>query len=444
MNVVVGMKRFLIATALTVASLAAVSAQEAHTIGGATIPAIGAGNIVVGGPLSGQIQDGVTLGSVKLPSIITFGSGATNINGADSTALPQFNLPIGVGISANNTYAAQFQDFSGLGGISVQVNSSRSNSTAYSLAALFLAQNTNTSNFHPAEAIYGQLNVSSGANVGKVSVVSELSVNNSNTVTQSVPGNINVGQEAAGLRVDSGIGSAGPTNADNLINLINNGAAAETAILVGDTALDTGTLTHPPALSLPAGNHGYALVWYQTTAQGGTTAAYNAPAWSIYSTNIANNGNKLLLNDASLQWGDASNTYFSASTATLRQARTGGASSIVGQRLDTVGSGTILQLSGQGQNSTGGQVNYGSFLVNVSSDTATAETGNVQLQTINAGSTINVLTYGPGVQIGAPTGGDKGIGTINIAGGIFTNGTAGVSKTCTVLPTVANGIITSC
>lgn len=36
----------------------------------------------------------------------------------------------------------------------------------------------------------------------------------------------------------------------------------------------------------------------------------------------------------------------------------------------------------------------------------------------------NVMTLGPGVQIGAPTGGDKGAGTLNVAGTIYVNGSS--------------------
>lgn len=43
--------------------------------------------------------------------------------------------------------------------------------------------------------------------------------------------------------------------------------------------------------------------------------------------------------------------------------------------------------------------------------------------TLTAGGTVR-LTIGPGVQVGAPTGGDKGAGTINIAADIYKNNTA--------------------
>lgn len=38
--------------------------------------------------------------------------------------------------------------------------------------------------------------------------------------------------------------------------------------------------------------------------------------------------------------------------------------------------------------------------------------------------TTGATTFGPGIQLGAPTGGDKGVGTINVTGGFYVNGVA--------------------
>lgn len=61
---------------------------------------------------------------------------------------------------------------------------------------------------------------------------------------------------------------------------------------------------------------------------------------------------------------------------------------------------------------------------------------------------VNGLIVGPGVQVGAsPTGGDKGAGSLNVAGTIWTNGTQGLaSKSCvaaTATLTITNGLITA-
>jgi len=59
---------------------------------------------------------------------------------------------------------------------------------------------------------------------------------------------------------------------------------------------------------------------------------------------------------------------------------------------------------------------------------------------------VTVATLKSGVQIGAPTGGDKGADSINVKGTIWTNGTQGITKTCSAMPTamtITNGLITS-
>ena len=57
------------------------------------------------------------------------------------------------------------------------------------------------------------------------------------------------------------------------------------------------------------------------------------------------------------------------------------------------------------------------------------DTGNVGIGTASPGSTLQV---NGGVQIGTPTGGDKGAGTINVGVDYYINGTVGESKTITV------------
>jgi hypothetical protein len=56
-------------------------------------------------------------------------------------------------------------------------------------------------------------------------------------------------------------------------------------------------------------------------------------------------------------------------------------------------------------------------------------------------------TASGGLQIGAPTGGDKGAGTLNLQNTLWMNGTQGVSTTCTVTATntyvFTNGVLTS-
>ena len=81
--------------------------------------------------------------------------------------------------------------------------------------------------------------------------------------------------------------------------------------------------------------------------------------------------------------------------------------------------------------------------------TATAHGTKFNLDTTPIGSiTVQTsMTVGPsGVMVGAPTGGDKGTGTINVAGVYYANNTAGVTAgpfTTITGITVKNGIVTA-
>lgn len=61
------------------------------------------------------------------------------------------------------------------------------------------------------------------------------------------------------------------------------------------------------------------------------------------------------------------------------------------------------------------------------------------------------IASGGGLQLGSPTGGDKGVGTLNVASTIWTNGTQGITKSCLfntanvttgITLTITNGLIT--
>lgn len=57
-----------------------------------------------------------------------------------------------------------------------------------------------------------------------------------------------------------------------------------------------------------------------------------------------------------------------------------------------------------------------------------SEDARLTLYAMVAGTKTAIATYGPGVQFGAPTGGDQGAGTLNMAAGLYLNGSAIVSS----------------
>lgn len=94
-----------------------------------------------------------------------------------------------------------------------------------------------------------------------------------------------------------------------------------------------------------------------------------------------------------------------------------------------------------GQNSTPAKKLYARLLATILDPTASSEDAALALQAVIAGTLTSLVTMGPGLQVGAPTGGDKGVGTLN-ATNLYINGTAvsSVNETFgTFTPTVAFG-----
>jgi hypothetical protein len=78
----------------------------------------------------------------------------------------------------------------------------------------------------------------------------------------------------------------------------------------------------------------------------------------------------------------------------------------------------------RGRDSGGNSTDYASIRGVILDPTNTSEDGQVILNTLVGGSATAIMTWGPGVQIGAPTGGDKGAGTLNVASGYYVNNVA--------------------
>src|SRR5690606_31200663 len=78
----------------------------------------------------------------------------------------------------------------------------------------------------------------------------------------------------------------------------------------------------------------------------------------------------------------------------------------------------------KGNSSTGVERTYAKILAQIIDATNAGEDGALLLQSIVAGTLATRATLGQGLQIGAPTGGDKGAGTINVAPGLYINNVA--------------------
>ena len=88
---------------------------------------------------------------------------------------------------------------------------------------------------------------------------------------------------------------------------------------------------------------------------------------------------------------------------------------------------------------------YGLIRTKILDPASDSEYSTMEFQTLNSGSRARRMTVGQGVQIGEPTGGDKGSGTLNIASEIYLNNVAPSSSPGTnavLLRTDPNGKLT--
>jgi len=79
------------------------------------------------------------------------------------------------------------------------------------------------------------------------------------------------------------------------------------------------------------------------------------------------------------------------------------------------------QIRFDGEDSAGNQQEYASIFGVAVDTTSTSEDGRLVLRTTVAGTETDTVTVQTGVQIGTPTGGDKGAGTLNTAGTLYQN-----------------------
>lgn len=77
------------------------------------------------------------------------------------------------------------------------------------------------------------------------------------------------------------------------------------------------------------------------------------------------------------------------------------------------------------EDSGGNQTTGAAIELEVLDPTDTSEDAALRLKTLTGGTLTTVVAIGPGVQVGSPTGTDKGAGTVNAAAGFYTNGVKG-------------------
>lgn len=84
-------------------------------------------------------------------------------------------------------------------------------------------------------------------------------------------------------------------------------------------------------------------------------------------------------------------------------------------------SDAIAAIRYKGEDSAGNETTYAQVRAYIDDPTNASEDGGVIVDTVVAGTLAGRVTIGQGVQVGAPTGGDKGSGTANFAGSVYQN-----------------------
>jgi hypothetical protein len=168
---------------------------------------------------------------------------------------------------------------------------------------------------------------------------SEFSISNNNTAGIEDPFTVNHSGWAHGLRLDCiDAGTAGGStsnNCQNAIDIVNNGKQFSSGIVFGTTALDTATLTNPPAISLPSNANGYGIYWYTSAA---------TPKWKMFSVGTDSNTKSIRYGNNIISYLDESGTIdLSLSVASGGQVQIGGSSG--------ANCGNYVQLNGQGNGS---------------------------------------------------------------------------------------------
>jgi hypothetical protein len=116
---------------------------------------------------------------------------------------------------------------------------------------------------------------------------------------------------------------------------------------------------------------------------------------------------------------------FNGSLTSMDTGATGGPDFIADRNsASPAANDTLGSLVMRGRSNTAVVKNYARMRGVITDPTNGSEDGQAIVSTLVGGSEIDVLKIGPGLQIGSPTGGDKGPGTINVAAGFYLNGAA--------------------
>jgi hypothetical protein len=165
-----------------------------------------------------------------------------------------------------------------------------------------------------------------------------------------------------------------------------------------------------------------------------------APAYATVDTWSTTAGSNLSVNGVSLAEGMAPSSVNDAIRGLMDEVATWLRSGTITFTSTSAGSGTgptldlhrdsaspaasdiLGQVSFAGEDSGSAKLNYATIRAEISDPTDASEDATLILRTITGGTAVDRVTIAQGVQVGSPTGGDKGAGTGNFDGLIYKDG----------------------
>jgi hypothetical protein len=272
--------------------------------------------------------------------------------------------------------------------------------------------------------------------------------------TTSLTGALQAAQEPAHTGdVTNTAGSLALSIANNAVTLAKLATQATNTVLGNATS---GSAV-PTALSVPScSTAASALIWTTNTGFGCNVISATATSMTVGTTTVLSGATTKVLFDNAGVLGEytisgSGNVAMTASptfTGTLTAASVAGSSATI-----TSNSALALSVSGSRATDFGISLNINNSAASghswvVSSDGGgLASVGSLVFYDNTASSVRGYFGSSGGLSVGSPTGGDKGLGTLNFATGLYANGSKGVtcSGALTVISsvTITNGIVTA-
>lgn len=287
-------------------------------------------------------------------------------------------------------------------------NTVGASSNVIAIGGLLVEDNGTTG--HGSLVNYYQSNLIAGGGAGYGHLQTESSIYNAAWTAGTLdPYTDNAASQVVNYRIDCGIGSGTPLPCSAPLQIITNGSTYKSGIIVGNGSITADGSSLYPSFELPK-NH--TIDWF---------SGAGAKAWRLYSSAAS-----------------GSNTLVLGATAATISSNLG-----VGTAVSPLltGKSVMVNAASSGSNPAGYEVwaggTLGAYLSSDAVNYAALYSGGAFVLNLGANNAAQmVFTSGGGVQIGAPTGGDKGADTLNIKGAVYNNGGLVWSPTA---PTIASG-----